>query len=141
MHSGLSGAAAPHAHPRSPSTPTRHTLSPRPPSSDLYVDGNTKHARAFNCVQRSHQQAFETLPQFLFFTAAASILHPLTAAANVTMWLIGRMTWSSGYATSEGDPSKRYDHPLAFLIFSSVIAQFLVSVITGGEILGRGLFF
>ena len=30
---------------------------------NLYVDGNTKPARAFNCKQRSHQHIFETLPQ------------------------------------------------------------------------------
>jgi hypothetical protein len=28
---------------------------------NLYVDGNTKPARAFNCVQRSHQQIMESL--------------------------------------------------------------------------------
>jgi hypothetical protein len=32
---------------------------------NLYVEGGTKWAKAFNCVQRSHQQAFETLPQLL----------------------------------------------------------------------------
>jgi hypothetical protein len=120
-----------------PTTPARRPRS--------YVDGNSKHARAFNCVQRSHQQAFETLPQLLFFTAAAATAYPLTAAANMTLWLIGRLVWTNGYAASGGDPAKRYDHPLAFFIFSSLIAQFFVSLAAAGEIAGvwsavRGLF-
>ena len=60
---------------------------------NLYVDGNSIHARAFNCVQRSHQQAFETLPQLLFFTPTASAAYPLPAAANMALWLVGRIPW------------------------------------------------
>ena len=103
---------------------------------NLYVDGNTKHARAFNCVQRSHQQAFETLPQLYVFTLIATLLFPVTAAVNVGLWLVGRMVWTKGYASSEGDASKRYDHPLAFLIFASFMAQFFVAVAAAGEIAG-----
>ena len=101
-----------------------------------YVDGNTKWARAFNCVQRSHQQAFETLPQFLFFTFAASLVFPIASAAHVLLWMYGRLVWSNGYATSEGDAEKRYEHPLAFMIFSSLMGQFFLSMAAGGEILG-----
>ena len=32
---------------------------------NLYVDGNTKHARAFNAIQRSHQHIFETFPSVI----------------------------------------------------------------------------
>ena len=103
---------------------------------NLYVDGNSIHARAFNCVQRSHQQAFETLPQLLFFTATASAAYPLAAAANMALWLVGRITWSSGYASSGGDPKKRYDHPLAFLIFASFMSQFFVAIASAGAIAG-----
>jgi hypothetical protein len=101
-----------------------------------YVDGNTKWARAFNCVQRSHQQAFETLPQFLFFTFAASLVFPISSAVHVLLWLFGRLVWSNGYATSGGDAEKRYEHPLAFMIFSSLMGQFFLSMAAGGEILG-----
>ena len=31
---------------------------------NLYVDGDTKHSKAFNCIQRSHQQIFETLHMY-----------------------------------------------------------------------------
>ena len=120
---------------------THNFLKPFPISSLLlqllqYVDGNTKHARAFNCVQRSHQQAFETLPQFLLFTFAAALVFPITSAVNVLMWMYGRIVWSTGYACSEGNAEKRYEHPLAFLIFSSVMAQFFLALAAGGEILG-----
>jgi hypothetical protein len=38
---------------------------------------------------------------------------------------------------SGGDAGKRYDHPLAFLIFASFIAQFFVAVAAAGEICAR----
>jgi len=100
------------------------------------VDGGSKHARAFNCVQRSHQQAFETLPQLLFMTAVVSVAFPLTAAANIALWLLGRITWTAGYVNSAGDPAKRYDSQFAFLIFASFMAQFFVAVWTAAEITG-----
>jgi hypothetical protein len=103
---------------------------------NLYVDGLSKHARAFNCAQRSHQQAFETLPQLLFFTLVASAAYPLAAAGNVALWLIGRVTWTNGYVESGGDPKNRYSHPLAFLIFASFMAQFFVAVAAAGELAG-----
>eukprot|EP00325_Prymnesiales_sp_UTEX-LB-985_P033210 CAMPEP_0174716880 /NCGR_PEP_ID=MMETSP1094-20130205/25064_1 /TAXON_ID=156173 /ORGANISM="Chrysochromulina brevifilum, Strain UTEX LB 985" /LENGTH=245 /DNA_ID=CAMNT_0015916737 /DNA_START=22 /DNA_END=759 /DNA_ORIENTATION=+ len=103
---------------------------------NLYVEGNTKYAKAFNCHQRSHQQAFETLPQFYLFTFSVAFVFPLTAAFNVGLWLYGRMKWSKGYAGSDGDPSKRYDHPLAFLIFASFMSQFLLTLIAATEITG-----
>lgn len=101
---------------------------------NLYVEGNTKNAKAFNCIQRSHQQAFETLPQFYAMTAAAALKYPVTAAAVVGMWWYGRIKWSTGYAKSEGDAGKRYDHPLAYLIFASVFAQFLLAVTASSQI-------
>ena len=103
---------------------------------NLYVDGNTKHARAFNAVQRSHQQAFETLPQLLFFTLVATAAFPLAAAANIGLWLIGRIVWTNGYAGSGGDAKKRYDHPLAYLIFASYLSQFFIAVAAAGELTG-----
>ena len=103
---------------------------------NLYVDGGSKHARAFNCVQRSHQQAFETLPQLLFMTGVATFAYPLTAAANIALWLLGRITWTHGYVNSAGDPAKRYDSPFAILIFVSYMAQFFVAMATAAEVAG-----
>ena len=103
---------------------------------NLYVEGGTKHARAFNAVQRSHQQAFETLPQLLFFTLVALAAFPLAAAANMALWLLGRVVWSRGYATSGGDAGRRYDHPLAYFIFAFFLAQFFIAVAAAGEMAG-----
>ena len=89
-----------------------------------------------DCVQRSHQQAFETLPQLYAFTFIAATVFPLSAASNVGLWLYGRIVWTKGYAGSEGDPSKRYEHPLAFLIFASFMAQFLLAMLAAAEIVG-----
>jgi hypothetical protein len=120
----------------------RPTTMPYPSPSiadglpNLYVDGGSKHARAFNCVQRSHQQAFETLPQLLFMTGVATFAYPLTAAANIALWLLGRITWTHGYVNSAGDPAKRYDSPFAFLIFASYMAQFFVAMATAAEVAG-----
>ena len=121
-------------------TPACRDATPSPSIADglpnLYVDGGSKHARAFNCVQRSHQQAFETLPQLLFMTAVATVAFPLTAAANIALWLLGRITWTHGYVNSAGDPAKRYDSPFAFLIFASYMAQFFVAIATAAEVAG-----
>ena len=102
----------------------------------LYVEGNTKHSRAFNAVQRSHQQAFETLPQLLFFVLVASAAFPLSAAAHMVLWLYGRIVWTHGYATSGGEAGKRYDHPLAFLIFASFLGLFFTALIAAVELTG-----
>ena len=45
-------------------------------------------------MQRSHQQAFETLPQLLFFTLVASAAFPLAAAGIVALWIWGRLAWT-----------------------------------------------
>ena len=103
---------------------------------NLYVEGGSKHARAFNCVQRSHQQAFETLPQLIFFTLVAAAAWPLAAAANIALWWLGRVTWTAGYVSSKGNAGQRYSSPFAFLIFASYMAQFLVALAAAGEIAG-----
>ena len=134
---------------------------------NLYVDGNTKNSKAFNCVQRAHQQVFGiyyssrtisvvsahavvpddtastnvsqawmTLPQFQCFTGVSMLTFPLTAGGVVGMWLVGRVVWTKGYMESAGQPGKRYDHPLAYWIFASVIAQFLLAMGSAGEISG-----
>jgi len=103
---------------------------------NLYVDGNTPHAKAFNCVQRSHQQALETLTQMAVFTAVASAVFPVAAGLNMACWWYGRFVWATGYAESGGDASKRYDHPLAFMAMATVLGQFLLAVAAAGEVAG-----
>eukprot|EP00548_Thalassiothrix_antarctica_P002497 CAMPEP_0194147196 /NCGR_PEP_ID=MMETSP0152-20130528/22581_1 /TAXON_ID=1049557 /ORGANISM="Thalassiothrix antarctica, Strain L6-D1" /LENGTH=193 /DNA_ID=CAMNT_0038847907 /DNA_START=58 /DNA_END=636 /DNA_ORIENTATION=+ len=97
---------------------------------NLYVEGNTVHARAFNCVQRSHQQILETLPQYLLFSAIAGISFPLTTSASCLLWLYARIVWAKGYQKSEGDIKKRYDHPISKHIWTTLIAVFFMALMT-----------
>ncbi|KAJ3252758.1 Microsomal glutathione S-transferase 3 [Chytriomyces hyalinus] len=59
----------------------------------------------FNCYQRAHQNYLENLPSFLFFLSAGGLEYPKVAAAAGTLWLLGRIKYSSNY--QKGDASKR----------------------------------
>ncbi|PNH12866.1 Microsomal glutathione S-transferase 3 [Tetrabaena socialis] len=61
--------------------------------------------KAFNCVQRGHQNSLENQPIFLALLLTAGLKHPLTAAAAGALYLIGRVMYMQGYAT--GDPNAR----------------------------------
>ena len=102
---------------------------------NLYVEGVSKHARAFNCVQRSHQQTLESFPQFLFFSISASLCFPLTSTITCALWWYARVVWTNGYAKSEGDPAQRYSHPFSRFIWTGLLVQFLGSIMTALNIL------
>eukprot|EP00613_Pedinella_sp_CCMP2098_P004384 CAMPEP_0171620664 /NCGR_PEP_ID=MMETSP0990-20121206/16128_1 /TAXON_ID=483369 /ORGANISM="non described non described, Strain CCMP2098" /LENGTH=177 /DNA_ID=CAMNT_0012186005 /DNA_START=213 /DNA_END=743 /DNA_ORIENTATION=+ len=80
---------------------------------NLYVEGNTKWAKAFNCTQRAHQQQLETLTQFYVCILLSALQFPVSASVLTLMSLFSRYVWASAYTQSDGDPSKRYDHPLS----------------------------
>lgn len=75
---------------------------------NMYVDGNTPNAKKFNCVQRGHQQALETYPQFLALSICGGYCFPLLTCAAGLLWMYARAKWAEGY--SSGDPSNRYEH-------------------------------
>jgi glutathione S-transferase len=75
---------------------------------NMYVDGNTEAAKKFNCVQRGHQQALETYPQFLCLSVLGGIRFPLFTALTGIIWMYSRVKWAEGYAS--GDPAVRYSH-------------------------------
>ncbi len=56
---------------------------------NLYAQGTSKHARAFNCVQRSHQHIFETYTQAVLGGLAGMISLPVTTAISSLMYAIG----------------------------------------------------
>jgi hypothetical protein len=56
---------------------------------NLYAQGTSKHARAFNCVQRSHQHIFETYTQAVLGGLAGMISFPVTTAISSLMYAIG----------------------------------------------------
>jgi glutathione S-transferase len=98
---------------------------------NLYVDGNTKPARAFNCVQRSHQQMIETLTQFNISAMLSALNYPVVAAFLALLHLISRKVWCRCYAGSEGEPGKRYDHSLSKHIWTSLLGLLILSLLSG----------
>lgn len=75
---------------------------------NMYVDGNTVNAKKFNCVQRGHQQALETYPQFLALSLCGGYCFPLLTSFLGMLWMYSRGKWAQGYAS--GQPESRYDH-------------------------------
>mmetsp|Transcript_24208 Transcript_24208/g.24821 ORF Transcript_24208/g.24821 Transcript_24208/m.24821 type:complete len:197 (-) Transcript_24208:96-686(-) len=86
---------------------------------NLYADGNTENARLFNCVQRGHQQALETYPQFLAFSLIGGLRFPIFTTINGLLWIYARAKWAEGYAT--GNPNNRYSHWASRGIWHSLI--------------------
>ncbi|EFJ49502.1 hypothetical protein VOLCADRAFT_89757 [Volvox carteri f. nagariensis] len=69
------------------------------------MQARKKHRKAFNCVQRGHQNSLENQPIFLALLVTAGLKHPITAAAAGVIYLVGRVMYMQGYST--GDPDKR----------------------------------
>ncbi|OWZ12776.1 hypothetical protein PHMEG_00014009 [Phytophthora megakarya] len=71
----------------------------------MYAEKGEKNAKAFNCVQRGHQNIVENIPIFLgvFFTSA--IYRPQIAVASGLVRILGFVVYMRGY--SSGDPQKR----------------------------------
>ena len=77
---------------------------------NLYVSGGTKHANAFNCAQRSHQQQLETVAAFTMFALTAALSFPVVATVASIIYTISRRIWAKGYGSNndEGDAQRRY---------------------------------
>jgi hypothetical protein len=56
---------------------------------NLYAQGTSKHAKAFNCVQRSHQHIFETYTQTVLGGLAGMIAFPVCTAFSSMLYAIG----------------------------------------------------
>lgn len=79
---------------------------------NLYAQGTSKHARAFNCAQRSHQHILETWTQCVLSSLVSTVQFPITAAFLTGLYAVGRISLTNDYYKAEGDPSKRYAHKL-----------------------------
>lgn len=75
------------------------------PYPAMYAEGKGQEAMEFNCIQRSHQNTLEYLPNVLALQMAMGLKFPLAAGILGVGWTIGRLVYASGYST--GDPSKR----------------------------------
>jgi hypothetical protein len=97
---------------------------------NLYAQGTSKHAKAFNCIQRSHQHIFETFPYFCMVSILGAVHYPIMAALGTVTYGIGRLSLSNGYATSDGDATKRYSGSFGWLLWYGLITNIVLSVIS-----------
>ncbi|KAG7340400.1 MAPEG family protein [Nitzschia inconspicua] len=108
---------------------------------NLYAQGTTKNVRAFNCVQRSHQQVLETFTGYIMTALFAGLEFPITASIFCTLWLYSRSLWVSSYAESEGDPSKRYDKPFSSFFWNAMLVLWMTCNMSAvSMLLGRSIF-
>jgi glutathione S-transferase len=64
-----------------------------------------KKKHIFNCVQRVHQNSLELFPVYSTLLLIGGLKHPEVSAGAGVVYILGRMVYSSGYAT--GEPKKR----------------------------------
>ena len=104
------------------------------PAAQILIErqGTSKHARAFNCTQRSHQQIFETFPQTCLLSMVGAVHYPIATAVTLSAYCVGRYTMSMGYAgADDGDAQKRYSHPLAKFTWIGYISTMFVAAVSG----------
>eukprot|EP01023_Acetabularia_acetabulum_P059222 TRINITY_DN71157_c0_g1_i1.p2 TRINITY_DN71157_c0_g1~~TRINITY_DN71157_c0_g1_i1.p2 ORF type:complete len:151 (-),score=17.36 TRINITY_DN71157_c0_g1_i1:352-804(-) len=61
--------------------------------------------KAFNCVQRGHQNSLEVLPTFYTMLLMSGLKYPVTASVLGATCVIGRIVYFQGYST--GNPNAR----------------------------------
>jgi len=108
---------------------------------NLYAQGTSKNARAFNCVQRSHQQILETLPGYFLTVLFSGLEFPVATFFLASLWLYSRMVWVRGYAKSMGDVSQRYSLPFSSVFWNCKLALLMTSWFVAIQLLlGRKIF-
>eukprot|EP00755_Sulcionema_specki_P032318 Sspe_Gene.2178::Locus_718_Transcript_1_1_Confidence_1.000_Length_659::g.2178::m.2178/K00799/GST, gst; glutathione S-transferase len=100
----------------------------------MYAEGDSKDAKLFNCIQRGHQQALETYPQFLALSLIAGLRHPVFSTLCGLAWCIARVKWAAGYAT--GDPEARYSSFWGAYIWYALIGALTASFSSTARIAG-----
>ncbi|KAF4318055.1 hypothetical protein BBO99_00007644 [Phytophthora kernoviae] len=71
----------------------------------MYAEESDKNAKAFNCVQRGHQNILENVPPFLALLFTSAVYHPNVAAIASLVRILSFIVYMRGY--SSGDPKKR----------------------------------
>eukprot|EP01038_Epipyxis_sp_PR26KG_P004788 gene4788-6715_t len=100
----------------------------------LYAEGFSSHAKQFNCIQRAHQQAFETYTQFVALSLVGGVYFPVTVSIGGIIWNYSRFKWAEGYST--GDPSNRYQHWASFGIWLSFLFTFFAAIGSAAKVSG-----
>lgn len=108
---------------------------------NLYAQGTSKHVRAFNCIQRSHQQIFETFTTVVLSGIMGSITFPICTALSTFTYAIGRYQLSKGYAEAAeesggADASKRYKYPLAKFMWYGFLCNVMLGMGSCGLMIG-----
>ena len=80
-----------------PFIPCISTAHPPHHISNLYAQGTSKHVRAFNCVQRSHQHIFETFTTAAVSGLAGAVTFPITTAVSTLMYSVGKISCYIAY--------------------------------------------
>mmetsp|Transcript_19773 Transcript_19773/g.49188 ORF Transcript_19773/g.49188 Transcript_19773/m.49188 type:complete len:211 (-) Transcript_19773:2054-2686(-) len=108
---------------------------------NLYAQGTSKNARAFNCVQRSHQQILETLPGYFVTVLVSGLEYPVATFVFGSLWLYSRSVWVVGYSDSSGDPALRYSHPHSRVFWHCKLALLMMSWFVAIQLLvGKKIF-
>lgn len=107
---------------------------------NLYAQGTSRNAKAFNCVQRSHQHIFENLTHAIVTGFVAAVHYPVMASLSSLTYIVGRVAFSNGYGKSDGDPSQRYSSPLArYMYYGLAVNSFLSFVSCVNMLSGKKL--
>lgn len=107
---------------------------------NLYAQGTSKHAKAFNCIQRSHQHIFETFTTAVLSGMIGSISFPICTSISTLLYAVGRYQLSKGYAACAGveeggDASKRYKYPMAKFMWYGFLGNVLLGMGSCGLII------
>eukprot|EP00037_Helgoeca_nana_P010508 m.92756 g.92756 ORF g.92756 m.92756 type:complete len:145 (-) comp20245_c0_seq1:287-721(-) len=98
---------------------------------DLYAPHGHKNKKEFDCVQRAHQNTLENLPFVLSSMMLSGMLYPQLAAGFGSVYLAGRVLYTSGYGS--GGPEGRKlgglvshlgDIPLFLMLFYTAYQVF-----------------
>ncbi|KAG1710788.1 hypothetical protein DVH05_013513 [Phytophthora capsici] len=93
----------------------------------MYAEQSDKNAKAFNCVQRGHQNIMENIPIFLALMFTSSIYRPQIAAIASFVRILGFIAYMRGY--SSGDPKKRLQGTFGYLgLLGNVVLTVEVSL-------------
>jgi hypothetical protein len=98
---------------------------------NLYAQGTSKHARAFNCAQRSHQHILETWTQCCLASCVGMLHFPITSALLTALYAVGRYTLTSDYFNADGDASKRYAHKFVSMnMWNGLVGLYILGTIS-----------
>lgn len=67
---------------------------------DLYADNTNKNAKAFNCVQRAHQNTLEVWAPISILVALNGFVMPQVSAFCGLMFTVSRIIYGAGYKSS-----------------------------------------